>query len=155
MATFTTLTSSCTTPNPKLVAAKVHIRPRGQAIVHARTCYDHLAGRLGVALTDSMQRRHLIAPADNAYTLTQAGRKHLETLGLDIDALRNQRRAFARPGLDWTERRPHLAGALGAGIAHLLLQQEWLKRLPSTRAVRVTDTGKRRLRDEFALNLGS
>jgi len=106
-----------------------------------------------VSLTDSLQHQRLIQPADNAFVLTLRGQQRLEGLGLDIDALRQQRRVFARPCLDWAERRPHLAGALGAGITRYLLQQEWLKPLPGTRAIRVTDAGRRGLREEFALNL--
>lgn len=68
-------------------------------------------------------------------------------------ALRARRRAFARPCLDWTERRPHLAGALGAGLADRLLELEWVRRIPATRAVRITPLGQRRLRDELTLNL--
>lgn len=110
-------------------------------------------GTVGVALTESLQRQRLITPADNSYLLTDSGRQRLEALGLNVDALRRQRRAFARPCLDWTEHRPHLAGGLGAGIAEHLLQQRWLTRIPKTRALRLTDIGRRGLREEFALNL--
>ncbi len=138
---------------PARGASSLRESNRGQAISHARTCYDHLAGAVGVALTDSLQRHHVIEAGDNEYVLTQAGRRRLEALGLDVDALRRQRRVFARPCLDWTERRPHLAGALGAGLAEQLLARSWLERVRGTRAVRVTEAGKRGLRDEFALNL--
>ncbi len=126
---------------------------RGEAIRRARTCYDHLAGALGVALTDSLERQQVIEPVDGSYRLTRAGQERLEDLGLDVPALRERRRAFARPCLDWTERRPHLAGALGAGLAERLLELEWLCRVPGSRALRITETGQRRLRDELGLNL--
>ncbi|HEY5318845.1 MAG TPA: helix-turn-helix domain-containing protein [Solirubrobacteraceae bacterium] len=128
---------------------------RGEALRHARTCYDHLAGELGVALTGSLERQRMIEPTDNAYRLTSTGEQRLGDLGLDIPALRRQRRAFARPCLDWTEREPHLAGALGAGIADRLLEQDWVRRVPGTRGLRITDTGRRRLRDELGLNLAA
>lgn len=126
---------------------------RGEAIRRARTCYDHLAGALGVALTDSLERQRVIEPVDDSYRLTAAGQQRLEDLGLDVTALRRHRRAFARPCLDWTERRPHLAGALGAGLAERLLELEWLRRVPGSRALRITETGGHRLRDELGLNL--
>jgi len=138
---------------PARRASSLREASRGEAIRHARTCYDHLAGALGVALTDVLQRQRLIEPADTAYHLTPSGQERLERLGLDIAALRQGRRAFARPCLDWTERRPHLAGALGAGIAERLLELRWLRRVPGSRALQITDTGQRRLRDELGLNL--
>ncbi len=141
------------TLDPARPASSLRESTRGQAIRQTRTCYDHLAGTVGVALTDSLQRQRLIEPGDNSYRLTRPGQQRLEALGLDIDALRRQRRAFARPCLDWTERRSHLAGALGAGITERLLQQNWLKRLPNTRAIQVTDKGRIALRDEFGLNV--
>ena len=138
---------------PHRSAANLRESRHGHAISHARTCYDHLAGSLGVALTDGLQHQGLISLADNSYLLTRRGEQRLQALGLDIQALRRQRRAFARPCLDWTERRPHLAGGLGAALADQLLRRRWITRIPRTRAIHVTDDGRRRLRDEFGLNL--
>jgi DNA-binding transcriptional ArsR family regulator len=126
---------------------------RGRAIRYARTCYDHIAGQLGVALTDALQRQRIIMPNDNSYRLTTAGRTRLHGLGLDIAALLEQRRAFARPCQDWSERRPHLAGALGAGLANRFLELDWIRRNDRDRALRITPRGRRSLRDELALNL--
>jgi DNA-binding transcriptional ArsR family regulator len=138
---------------PHRQAATLRESTRGQAIRHARTCYDHLAGTLGVALTDALEHQRVIEATDNSYRVTNSGAKRLGELGLDLAALQARRRAFARPCLDWTERRPHLAGALGAGIADRLLELNWLQRIPNSRAVRITDTGQRCLRNELALNL--
>jgi DNA-binding transcriptional ArsR family regulator len=139
---------------PARIAQSLRQSNRGEAIRHARTCYDHLAGTLGVGLTDALQhQRVIIKAADSAYQLTESGQQRLESLGLDIAALRQRHRAFARPCRDWTERRPHLAGALGAGIAERLLELNWLQPIPGTRALRVTDSGQRGLRDELGLNL--
>lgn len=126
---------------------------RGTAIRDARTCYDHLAGSLGVALTDALQHQRIIEAADNAYRLTDTGSERLEELGLDITELRRRRRTFARPCLDWTERRPHLAGALGAGITDRLLALGWVRRISNTRALHITNVGHQGLRDQLGLNL--
>jgi DNA-binding transcriptional ArsR family regulator len=127
---------------------------RGEAIRHARTCYDHLAGELGVGLTEALQHQHLITAHDAGYTLTAAGETRLQALGIDVTAARRQRRAFARQCVDWTHRRPHLAGALGATIAEQLLALNWLRRIPNSRALVITPSGKQQLRTQFALEFG-
>lgn len=138
---------------PARSASSLRESRRGHAMRGARTCYDHLAGAVGVALTESLQSQRLIAATENSYELTDLGEERFSALGLDLGGLRSQRRVFARPCLDWTERRPHLAGSLGAAIADRLVAQKWFERLPGTRALRVTDLGRRGLLEEFALNL--
>ena len=138
---------------PARAAAGLRESARGAALRGARTCYDHLAGELGVALTDSLERQRLIETADGSYALTTAGERRLESLGIAVEPLRRQRRAFSRPCLDWTERRPHLAGSVGAAIAEHTLAAQWVTAVPGTRALRVTDAGRRGFLDEFALNL--
>ena len=138
---------------PGRAASGLRESTRGAALRGARTCYDHLAGELGVALTDSLVRQRLIETGDGSYALTTAGERRLNALGIDVPRLREQRRAFARPCLDWTERRPHLAGAVGAAIAQHALAARWVSYVPGTRALRVTDDGRRGFLQEFALNL--
>jgi DNA-binding transcriptional ArsR family regulator len=125
----------------------------GEAIGHARTCYDHLAGELGVAITDSLEHQRLIGDHSEGFPLTPAGHERLSRLGIDIDALQHGRRTLTRPCLDWTERRPHLAGSLAAALASRLLELGWIQRRAGTRALTVTDTGRRRLRAELGVNL--
>lgn len=138
---------------PDRRASSLRESRHGHAIRDARTCYDHLAGTLGVALTDALAHQGIIQAGDDHYSLTERGQHRLESFGVDIDDLRGRRRSFARPCLDWTERRAHLAGALGAGIADRLLELGWVTRLPKTRALRVTELGEQGLREEFAINL--
>jgi DNA-binding transcriptional ArsR family regulator len=126
---------------------------RGEAIRQARTCYDHLAGELGVALTDALGRGGMIGSDDDGYAVTATGRRRFAALGIDVEDLRTHARVLTRPCLDWTERRPHLAGSLGAALAARMFELEWIRRRPGTRAVQVTDLGLRRLRAELAINL--
>ena len=123
------------------------------ALRYARTCYDHLAGQLGVGLTDALLARNLLLVADGSYTLTPLGETTLAELGVDIDRARTARRSFARACLDWSEQRPHLAGALGAALTDTLLTQRWLLRRPHDRALSVTPKGQAALY-EFGVHTG-
>jgi DNA-binding transcriptional ArsR family regulator len=110
-----------------------------QALGFARTCYDHLAGVCGVALHDALIARGWLT---RAYDVTPAGRDGLAGWGVHVEAARSRRRSFARPCLDWTERRPHLAGALAAGITDGLVERGWfVRRAADSRALRLTDAG--------------
>jgi hypothetical protein len=124
-----------------------------EALCRARTCYDHLAGKLGVALTDALVANGYLAPAEHGYTLTDAGTRWLEDLGVDVGAAQRMRRAFALQCLDWSERRYHVAGALGAGIAARLFDLGWIIRLPSCRGVKLTPAGTAGLADMLDLHI--
>jgi DNA-binding transcriptional ArsR family regulator len=126
---------------------------RGEAIKRARTCYDHLAGRLGIGLVDAMESERLLDPRDGGWDITARGEQRLDDLGLDLDALRRLRRPLVRSCPDWTERRPHVAGAVGAALADRLIEDRWVQRLPGSRAVRVTEHGERRLLSHFGLRV--
>lgn len=106
----------------------------------ARLCYDHLAGRLGIALTGAMIDAGWISPELDA--VTDAGAEQLERRGIRLDELRRARRVLARPCPDWTERKPHLAGAVGAAIAAHLLAEHVVARAPSGRGLTVTALGR-------------
>ncbi len=117
----------------------------GAALRRGRTCYDHLAGRLGVALTDAMTAAGLLDQT-GGFALTPAGLTWLtDELGLDPAELRQSRRPLARGCLDWTERRQHLAGIAGAELCRRLLDNRWVARVGSGRAVRITPSGKSEL----------
>jgi DNA-binding transcriptional ArsR family regulator len=126
---------------------------KGDALRLARTCYDHLAGVVGVAITDRLLSEAWLLPAgDAAYELSPAGAERLGALGVALPDPR-VRRAFARPCLDWTERRPHLAGAVGAALATALVDRGWLRRRTDSRALDLTSAGRAGLRTELGLEL--
>ena len=146
------------------------------ALAEARTCYDHLAGRAGVALLDALLARRLLAPAPDGgppsngggpgrggapeahagpvrFEVTADGLATLSSFGLDMAALERTRRHFAGACLDWTERKPHLTGALGAAITARLLGLGWIERGIRRRAVRVTPAGAEGLAATFGWSL--
>lgn len=120
---------------------------RRRALAHARTCYDHLAGALGVAIADAMTRRALLT-WEHGLALTPAGSRWLGAVGVDIEPV--GRRPYLRSCLDWTERRPHVAGTVGAALCRHAFDAGWIRRIGTTRAVAVTDVG----RDALARHLG-
>jgi DNA-binding transcriptional ArsR family regulator len=115
---------------------------RAEAMREARTCYDHLAGRLGVRLTETLVRQRVLVVRGEGYALTRAGEERLERLGIDVALARRRRRAFALACLDWSERRPHLAGSLGAALSSALLDQGWLAKRENDRGLTVTGKGR-------------
>lgn len=127
--------------------------PADEALRLARTCYDHLAGRLGVALTDALGARGHIELGEEGGRVTAGGEAFLADLGLDLAAARAKRRSFCRPCLDWSERRPHIAGALGAALADRFLGAGWLRRQRDSRALTITPGGRLLLRDRFGVSL--
>jgi DNA-binding transcriptional ArsR family regulator len=115
-----------------------------EALARARTCYDHLAGRLGVGLTRALVTRRVLRRHGAVYGVTRAGAEWLaDELAIDVAELRRARRGFALACVDLTERRPHLAGALGTALAEAFLARGFARRVASGRALRVTDDGAR------------
>lgn len=114
----------------------------------ARVCYDHLAGHLGVSLHDRLKD---LGWLDDAYDLTAAGAKALESLGVDVEEMRKLRRRFAYACLDWSERRPHIGGALGSALLQAALKRKWVTRDLDSRAIQVTNTGRRELLARFGI----
>ncbi|MFH9432034.1 ArsR/SmtB family transcription factor [Streptomyces sp. NPDC017615] len=121
----------------------------GSAMARGRTCYDHLAGRLGITVTDALTARGLLRQ-DTGFALTDAGLAWFGDAGIGVD--RSTRRPLARVCLDWTERRPHLGGAAGAALCRHALDTGWCVRVGSGRAVRVTPAGERALADLLGID---
>lgn len=123
----------------------------------ARTCYDHLAGTLGVSLHDAIAAKGWLAAGSTAngmaYDLSSNGTKALEALGVDIEATRLLRRRFACACLDWSERRPHVGGALGAALLKVALKRKWVVQDLEGRALDVTRYGQREMLNRFGLRV--
>jgi DNA-binding transcriptional ArsR family regulator len=118
---------------------------------YCRTCYDHLAGQVGIAVTDSLtQHGHLEPRGPRDWKLTDTGELFCQRLGVDLAGARKAgSRHFARQCLDWSERRPHISGALGAAIADTFFKKGWAERLRRGRTVRLTESGRRALSRDF------
>jgi DNA-binding transcriptional ArsR family regulator len=129
------------------------VGPRDLALRRARTCYDHFAGRLGVALADALRHRGYVELTSDAGIITQPGIAFLAAIGIDADALQIRRtrrtRLLCRPCLDWSERRLHLGGRVGAALCAHSMQQGWTRHLEGTRAVLITAEGARIFTEKF------
>lgn len=127
----------------------VHLR-------EARTCYDHIAGVLGVALHDRLCALGWLTEAsakDQGYGITPCGKIGFAELGIDVDAARTRRRRFAYRCVDWSERRPHLAGALGAALLEAALQRKWVARELESRALEITRRGRREMEERLGVRV--
>jgi DNA-binding transcriptional ArsR family regulator len=138
------------------LAGPSRFQPRSKvddALRHARTCYDHFAGVLGVGIADRLIERAFVVLGDEAGEVTEAGAGFLAELGVDLTAAHTKRRIFCRPCLDWTERRPHIGGAVGAAIAIRCVELKWVERVRGSRALTVTAAGRRGLMSFFGLSM--
>jgi DNA-binding transcriptional ArsR family regulator len=132
--------------------------PRDQALRYLRTCYDHLAGQVAVAITDRMVALELIDFSTDGGMLTEKGAIFLRGLGVDLDsaaarAHRRRGQVFCRPCMDWSERRPHMAGLVGAALCRTCFFQGWLRRIEDSRAAAITPAGHMALSTAFGLGV--
>lgn len=138
------------------VAARTgHLRtrtgPSDPAIRKARVCYDHLAGENAVAMMEAFQKSKWLVVRDGALRLTKRGQDTMADFGIDLDALAKQRRPLCKPCLDWSMRRPHLAGGLGAALLSRIYELKWARRDKDTRAVHFTPSGERHFIERFGI----
>jgi DNA-binding transcriptional ArsR family regulator len=130
-------------------AVRVRTSPREPALRSARVCYDHLAGDQGVHVLDALLRRKLLRRRDNTLELTAAGEDFLREFGIDIDALAAGRRPLCRTCLDWSVRRHHLGGAVGAELLQRMFTLGWARRVKNSRVVAFTPAGEAALTRKF------
>lgn len=126
---------------------------RARELSAARICYDHLAGRLSVDLADSLITHEYVLVGDEAAEITPAGTRFLTAFGIDLSASSSKCRPFCRLCLDWTERRPHIAGAVGAALTKRCFDLGWTERTKHGGAVLVTPAGKRGFRETFGIGV--
>ncbi|GAA4850035.1 winged helix-turn-helix domain-containing protein [Paenibacillus vulneris] len=126
---------------------------RLKVLRYARTCYDHIAGEVGVRLTDQLLALGMIDRSGRDFVVSERGYERFRNFGIDVDNVKKERRHFARQCLDWSERRHHIAGSLGAAMTNRLFELGWIARIPGGRAIHVTDAGLNGLADEFCPKL--
>jgi DNA-binding transcriptional ArsR family regulator len=136
---------------------RAHTGPRDEAMRAARTCYDHIAGALGVGIADAMKQQGWVEIDDDAGVLTTSGSAFLARHGIDLDRAPEKRRTRALPlcrlCLDWSERRPHFSGRLGAELCRHSLALGWVRKRAASRALDVTPEGKRVFREVFRVGV--
>jgi hypothetical protein len=132
-------------------AVRLRSSPREPALRKARVCYDHLAGDLGVQLYDALLESRLIASGKSGLEPSHKGRRSFEAMGIDLDVLSGRRRPLCRACLDWSARRHHLAGALGAALLDRFVALGWARIVKGTRVVAFTPGGEQALRERFGL----
>jgi DNA-binding transcriptional ArsR family regulator len=130
-------------------AVRVRSSPREPALRKARVCYDHLAGEVGVRIFESLMKQRALIPGRAGLELTAEGRRVFQKLRIDTDAVATQKRIFCRACLDWSERRHHLAGALGAALLARIVELGWAKRVRGSRVVLLTAPGQLALERMF------
>jgi DNA-binding transcriptional ArsR family regulator len=130
-------------------AVRLLSSPREPALRKARICYDHLAGEMGVAAYEALLRRGVFEMSREELRLSKSGVEWFRRLGIDTDAAARQRRTFCRPCMDWSERRHHLAGSLGAALLSRLQDLKWASRDKNSRVIRFTPRGQRAFLDLF------
>jgi DNA-binding transcriptional ArsR family regulator len=131
---------ACVAPQPPVRSLREATKT--ELIRSARTCYDHLAGRLGVALAASLEREQVVVRQNGDYSLGPGAHARCATLGIDLSELEAERRPVVRGCLDWSERELHVAGALGAALTSRFFELGWIRRREGNRSVEVTDEGR-------------
>jgi DNA-binding transcriptional ArsR family regulator len=126
--------------------------PKDENLRRARTCYDHLAGRLGIAVTDALTSRDYLMLSYSAGALTEKGQRFLCAFGIDLEEGKNKR-AVCKTCLDWSERRPHLAGRLGAALCTRMFDLGWVERIRDSRALSITTAGRDGLESTFGIEI--
>ncbi|PAM94158.1 transcriptional regulator [Flavobacterium sp. IR1] len=118
-------------------------------IKYCRTCYDHLAGKIGVALADSLVAQKIIIEKNNTFEITLEGEKWFSDFGINLEEAKKQKRIFLKPCLDWSERRNHIAGSVGTLLLNKMLEHDWIRRTKDSRAIIITGKGEKEMLEKF------
>lgn len=127
--------------------------PATSGITYARTCYDHLAGRVGVEITNALIGKGILRTEGKRYEVSPGGADWFRSVGIELQEVRRQKRCFARSCLDWSERKYHLAGALGAALLEMMFKEAWIRRSNDSRQVWITPKGTAQLQNKLHLSL--
>ncbi|HEY4327163.1 MAG TPA: winged helix-turn-helix domain-containing protein [Mucilaginibacter sp.] len=148
---------------PYAIEAMANLIPSGNFAIHraaadkpvkyCRTCYDHLAGKVGVLLTDGLLKQEFIYKCDDNFDISTEGEAWFKSFGIDIEVLKKQKRSLARPCLDWSERKHHLAGSLGAALLNQMIAEGWVRREKDSRTMIVTRKGEQAFLDYFKIDI--
>ncbi len=127
--------------------------PKLNDFTYARTCYDHLAGSVGVKITNSLLDNKIIEISGKDYEVTLSGKKWFSKMGLNINIIKLQKRSFAHQCLDWSERKHHIAGALGASLLDIMIKKDWIRKKKNSREVIITSFGKMELNNRLNIEI--
>lgn len=128
-------------------------RPKATAFTYARTCYKHLAGEVGVKITEALIFQGIIAPLEKQYVVTNKGKQWFLNLGINTEEIQNVKRSFAHQCLDWSERKHHIAGALGDAFLEMMLTNDWFRKHKNTRELVLTSKGGLQLKKLLKIDL--
>lgn len=138
-------------PNKK--PNKVKNKDNNSDVRYCRTCYDHLAGKVGVLIEENLTSQGFIELKNKTYLITKDGNKFFSDFGLDLTELQKQKRNFAKSCLDWSERKHHIAGSLGNALFEKMLELDWIRKTKNSLAIFITSLGTRGLKDKFKVEL--
>lgn len=136
-------------PKPEISAKKK--TENYPPIKYCRTCYDHLAGKIGVALAESLLEQKIIIEKNNTFEITSEGEKWFSDFGVNIGDAKKQKRIFLKPCLDWSERRYHIAGSVGTLLLNKMLEQDWIRRTANSRVIIITGKGEKEMLKSFKI----
>lgn len=122
-------------------------------IKYCRTCYDHLAGKIGVEITEKFLSENYIKLEDKTFIITPKGETFFKDFGINLLELKKQRRTFAKPCLDWSERKHHLSGSLATAVLNKMLELDWIRKIANSRAIMITSKGKKEFNDKLNLSI--
>lgn len=128
-------------------------KPKSKDVAYCRHCYDHLAGEIGVKVANALVNHGILERGEVEFAVTTKGEKWFENIGIDVEKERLKKRQFARQCLDWTERKHHLAGTIGASLFHYFIDVGWLEPKRNSRAMLVTDLGKKMFKNELGVQV--